>query len=84
MPSNWCKYILRNAYPTNLIAVPVSYEGANILRTTVTFNYDLYRFEKSNGFPINGDGGNLSSNSGGDQLPSPLGTPEGSLPPPLP
>ena len=66
MPSNWCKYILRNAYPTNLIAVPVSYEGANILRTTVTFNYDIYRFEKYNGSPINGDGGNTSTKPGGD------------------
>jgi hypothetical protein len=53
---------LRNAYPTNLISVPVSYEGANILRTTVTFNYDVYAFTKSNGQEINppgGGGGNV-------------------------
>lgn len=37
-------YTLLNAYPTNLISVPVSYEGSNILRTTVTFNYDLYSY----------------------------------------
>jgi len=66
MPSNRCTYTLRNAYPTNVIAVPVSYEGANILRTTVTFNYDIYRFDKSDGKPINGDGGNPSAQPGGD------------------
>lgn len=38
-------YTLLDAYPTNLISLPVSYEGANILRTTVTFNYDVYHFE---------------------------------------
>lgn len=38
-------YTLLNAYPTNLISLPVSYEGANILRTTVTFNYDVYHYE---------------------------------------
>lgn len=44
IPPNRCQYILRNAYPTNLISVPVSYEGSSILRTTVTFNYDVYAF----------------------------------------
>ena len=48
MPENWCTYTLRNAYPTNLISVPVSYEGSNILRTTVTFNYDVYSFALGN------------------------------------
>jgi len=38
-------YTLLNAYPTNLISLPISYEGANILRTTVTFNYDVYHYE---------------------------------------
>lgn len=52
-PSNYCTYTLKNAYPTNLISVPVSYEGANLLRTTVTFNYDVYSFVKGNGSEIN-------------------------------
>lgn len=39
-------YTLLNAYPTNLISLPVSYEQSNILRTTVTFNYDLYSYEQ--------------------------------------
>jgi len=38
-------YTLLEAYPTNLISLPVSYEGANLLRTTVTFNYDVYHYE---------------------------------------
>jgi hypothetical protein len=46
------KYTLLNAYPSNIISLPVSYEQSNLLRTTVTFNYDLYsieykQFEKS-------------------------------------
>jgi hypothetical protein len=38
-------YTLLNAYPTNLISLPVSYEGASILKTTVTFNYDVYNYQ---------------------------------------
>ena len=38
-------YTLLNAYPTNLISLPVSYEGASILKTTVTFNYDVYHYQ---------------------------------------
>jgi hypothetical protein len=38
-------YTLLEAYPVNLISLPVSYEGANLLRTTVTFNYDVYNYE---------------------------------------
>ena len=38
-------YTLLDAYPVNLISLPVSYEGANLLRTTVTFNYDVYHYE---------------------------------------
>lgn len=49
-PENWCTYTLRNAYPTNLISVPVSYDSSNLLRTTVTFNYDLYSFQKGNSY----------------------------------
>ena len=74
-PSNYCTYTLKNAYPTNLISVPVSYEGANILRTTVTFNYDVYAFEKSNGQEINpppgGGGGNVQGPGGDSQPQSP-------------
>jgi hypothetical protein len=47
-PKTYVEYTLRNAYPINLISVPVSYEGANILRTTVTFNYDVYNFKRKN------------------------------------
>lgn len=45
-PEKYVQYTLRNAYPTNLISVPVSYEGSSILRTTVTFNYDVYNFKR--------------------------------------
>jgi hypothetical protein len=47
-PKKYVEYTLRNAFPVNLISVPVSYEGTNILRTTVTFNYDVYNFKRVN------------------------------------
>lgn len=36
------RYLLLNAYPSNIISLPVSYSQSDVLRTTVTFNYDLY------------------------------------------
>jgi hypothetical protein len=35
-------YKFINAFPTNLTALPVTYEGSTITKTTVTFNYDRY------------------------------------------
>jgi len=63
------KYTLLNAYPTNIISLPVSYDQSNILRTTVTFNYDLYsveykKFGKSGFTEINSPGGGGPSVSG--------------------
>lgn len=45
MPTNRVEYTLINAYPINIISIPISYSQADILRTTVTFNYDLYRYK---------------------------------------
>lgn len=42
------KYTLLNAYPSNVISLPLSYSQADVLRTTVTFNYDLYSVEYVN------------------------------------
>jgi hypothetical protein len=42
-------YTLINAYPTNLISVPLSYEQSGVLRTTVTFNYDRFFVRKNIG-----------------------------------
>jgi hypothetical protein len=64
IPDNYCTYTLRNAYPVNLISVPVSYDQSNLLRTTVTFNYDVYAFEQKNGNEINKPLGDNSSTSG--------------------
>jgi hypothetical protein len=41
-----CTYTLRNAYPTNIIALPVSYSQSDVLRTTITFNYDYYSYDE--------------------------------------
>jgi hypothetical protein len=38
-------YTLKNAYPSNIISLPVSYSQSDILRTTITFNYDYYSFK---------------------------------------
>lgn len=35
-------YKFINAFPTNLTALPLTYEGSTITKTTVTFNYDRY------------------------------------------
>lgn len=36
-------YFLIDAYPTNISAIPVSYEQSSILKMTVTFNYTRYK-----------------------------------------
>ena len=43
-PANRCEYTLRNAYPVNISSIPLSYDQSSLLRTTVTFNYDVYNF----------------------------------------
>ena len=35
-------YYFVNAYPTQLTALPVTYEGSAVTETTVNFNYDRY------------------------------------------
>lgn len=42
-------YEFLNAFPTNLTALPVSYEGSTITKTSVTFNYDRYVVLKHTG-----------------------------------
>lgn len=39
------RYLLRNAFPSNIISLPVSYSQSDVLRTTITFNYDYYDIE---------------------------------------
>ena len=45
-PKRLVRYILLNAFPVNIISLPVSYDQSGLLRTTITFNYDLYRYER--------------------------------------
>lgn len=42
-------YSLLNAYPTNIISIPVSYDQSSVLKTTVTFNYDRYVMQNNKG-----------------------------------
>ena len=46
---NTLTYYMINAYPVQLTALPVTYEGSTITKTTVTFNYDRYVILNSNG-----------------------------------
>ena len=39
-------YNFVNAFPTQLTALPVSYEGSTITKTSVTFAYDRYVVQK--------------------------------------
>ena len=42
-------YRLIEAFPTNITAMPVSYEGSTITKTTVEFSYSRYVYEKNYG-----------------------------------
>jgi hypothetical protein len=69
-PKTYVEYTLRNAYPVNIIAVPISYEGTNVLRTTITFNYDVYNFKRMNDtYSTDSDGTSKVSNPGKDPDP---------------
>jgi hypothetical protein len=37
------------AFPTNITAMPLTYEGSQIVKTTVTFQYTRYVMEKNYG-----------------------------------
>lgn len=63
-PENRCTYTLRNAYPTDISSVPVSYDSSTILRVSVTFNYDTYDFSRTGDYSPN------TSGPGGDTPPS--------------
>jgi len=80
-PAKSVTYTLRNAFPSNLISIPVSYDGASILKTTVTFNYDVYNYQ-SNRFALGTDPGVEENGSpsgtvigpGGNAPAAPTGT----------
>lgn len=42
-------YRMLEAFPTNITAMPLTYEGSQITKTTVTFQYTRYVMEKSSG-----------------------------------
>lgn len=42
-------YRFLNAFPTNLTALPVSYEGSTITKTSVSFSYDRYVVQRHQG-----------------------------------
>lgn len=46
---NTITYFLVDAYPTNISAIPVSYEQSSVLRMTVTFNYTRYHLGRNAG-----------------------------------
>lgn len=46
-------HTLLNAYPANIISLPVSYEQTSVLRTTITFNYDRYFKQTNKGVQYN-------------------------------
>lgn len=54
-------YQMLNAYPTNLTALPVTYEGSTITKTTVTFAYDRYIILKNSRSNIEGSLSNFET-----------------------
>jgi hypothetical protein len=59
-------YKFLNAFPTNLTALPVTYEGSTITKTTVSFNYDRYVILNHFGTGQN-EYGNPNTTSDGEQ-----------------
>jgi len=45
-------YEFRNAFPKSITSLPVTYGTADLLRVTVTFNYDRYIVTRSNNYTI--------------------------------
>jgi hypothetical protein len=45
-------YYFVEAFPTNLTALPLSYEGSTITKTTINFSYTRYTVDKHNGTKI--------------------------------
>jgi hypothetical protein len=45
-------YYFIDAFPTNLTALPLSYEGSTITKTTINFSYTRYTVDKHNGTKI--------------------------------
>lgn len=41
-------YRMIDSFPTNITAMPVSYEGSTITKTTISFNYSRYVIERNN------------------------------------
>jgi len=47
-------YRFINAFPTQLTALPVSYEGSTVTKTSVTFSYDRYVVQRHAGTRVSG------------------------------
>ena len=45
--SNSITYYLQNAFPTNIVASPLAYGNAELIKTTVTFKYDCYYIDRT-------------------------------------
>lgn len=45
--SNSITYYLQNAFPTNIVAAPLAYGSAELIKTTVTFKYDCYYIDRT-------------------------------------
>lgn len=77
-PRSSVRYTLRRAFPSNLISIPVSYDGASVLKTTVTFQYDVYNFGKfgDDFTEETGESNGTVVGPGGDTPLQPLSSPE--------
>lgn len=78
---NSLTYYMINAYPIQLTATPVTYEGSTITKTTVVFNYDRYVI-LNNGNNIFGTTGTTEQNTrtnNGQRILSNNPTPQGTI-----
>lgn len=56
-------YYFVDAFPTNITALPLSYEGSTITKTTVNFSYSRYIVTKHDGVALNNEAAYLSGST---------------------
>jgi hypothetical protein len=77
---SYITYFIRKAFPTNIIAAPLAYGKAELIKTTVSFAYETYYIDRQGA-----DAGATKNTDGSVSAPSPRGpAADPSDPSPLP
>jgi len=66
---NLLTYQFIDSFPTNITALPLSYEGSTITKTTINFSYTRYTTLKNNGVQISPNTPRPTNSANSDQPP---------------